>query len=137
MAKTDIYGDGGNFAAPAGFNGDFRSWSATINTDTAVYATFASRWKKSKLLASNVTGSAEAVVQFDAASTKPVPDSGGKIDVASFTGTCTLTAATGCTMSGTFNFTSVQMSRSPDGEMTMVANIESDGDVSIVWDETT
>ncbi len=135
MALTDIAGHGGNFAAPAGFNGAFRSWSLTIDTDTARYATFSSKWKKSKLCASGATGSVEAVVQRSAATTKPLPAAGSVITLASFSGACTFTADAGCTYAGTFNFTSVTFSRSPDGEMTMTANVESDGAVTQTWAE--
>lgn len=134
MAVTDIYGMGGNFAA-TGFNGDFRNWSVSVNVDTAVYAAWSSRWKRSKLLTGNVTGSAEAVVQFDAANTAPLLDAGGAIDIANFSASVTFTATTGCTITGTFNFTNCTLNRSIENEMTMVANVESDGTVNITWDE--
>jgi hypothetical protein len=138
MPVTDIVGGTtGNVTSATGFNADFDAWSATITMETAVYATFASLWKKSKVTTGNVTGSVSGVVQYDATTTAPMPKTGDAINLASFRGLTTLTAVTGCTIGpSTFNYTSVVLERNMTGEMRFTANIESDGSVDLFWDET-
>lgn len=140
MAKSDIVGTGGAVTTPTGFNIDAQSWSVTVNVDTTVYSTFASRWKKSKLTNANVTGSVSGILQYNDANAKPVPlatatETAGTA-ITSFSGSATLTATTGCTISGTFNFTRGTFGRNDKQEMTATYDIESDGEVLMAWDES-
>jgi hypothetical protein len=66
---ADIAGFGGGVVMTQGtattplFRANFDSWSATINSGTVEYGTFASRWKNSKLTTGNMTGSCTGVVR--------------------------------------------------------------------------
>ncbi len=141
MAATDIVGYGGGFTGPNGVNADWAAWSLTLVNKVANYATFASRWEKSKLTTSKFTGSVSGTVQYLASNTQPVPlstvsDTVGT-NLTAMAGAATFTATTGCTITGNVCMTNIVLDRRVDGQMTMVANVESDGECLINWTTAT
>lgn len=111
-------------------------WSASVDVDAvAIPAAFGEKWEGSALTVGRVTGSLRGKVQFDAASTKPMDLSGD--DWSAFSGSATLTAATGCTLTGTMNYTNVQITLNRNGYGDISANFRNAGsDCAVTWDET-
>lgn len=136
MAATYIAGQGGDVTLATGFAAQIKSWELSIAVNTAVFSNFNSIWQNSKITNAGATGNIEGHPEYDEATLMPVPDDSGNVDAASFTGSTTLTAITGCTLSGTFNYTNVNFTRSDEAEMVMTADIELDGTLAITWDET-
>ena len=58
------------------------------------------------------------------------------ITPSSWTGTVSLVAATGCTIGGTFTITGAGLNVDNNAEATATYSIESDGAVTVAWDET-
>lgn len=135
---TDIVsGTTGDVTAP-GFNADIDAWSAEITADEASWRTFASAWKKRKNVAYQMQGQFSGTIQFDDASTAPVPsNTGGTIKETAFEGvSLVLTAEIGCTFTGTANVVGVNLQRVAIDRMTGTFRFAYDGQPSVTWDET-
>ena len=133
---TDIVGGITGDVTASGFNGDIDGWSASIEVDSTRYRTFASQWKKSKNVAYGMSGQFTGTIQFDSATTEPVPSSTTITDTAFEGVSLTLTATTGCTYTGTGNITGVDLQRPSTDRMTGTWKFEFDGQPSQTWDET-
>lgn len=135
---ADIYGGTSGDVTASGFNCDLDQWSFDVGAeDRIAYRTFSSLWKSKKNVGYGGSGSFRGTIQFDAAGTKPLPDSSGTIDPVSFEGVSfTLTAEAGCTYTFTGNVTTTNQTRSAGDRMIGVFNFEVDGAVSTAWDET-
>lgn len=139
MAVKDIVGGTDGAITASGFNCDLDAWSASVGAeDTASWRTFTSKWKKKKNIGYGLSGQFSGTIQFDAATTKPVPSAtGGQINPTSFEGVSfTLTATVGCTFTFTGNVTVLDVQRPAADRMTGTYRFEADGPVSITWDET-
>lgn len=136
MAATYIAGAGGNVTPATGFALKFKSWSLDIVANTADFSNWDSVWENSLFTFGTATGSFEGHPQFDDSNLMPVPDSGGNVDIASFSGSTTLTATTGCTLSGTFVYTGVSFTRDNESEMVVSGDLKLNGTLAITWDET-
>jgi len=142
---TKIGGVGGGVTMPTGFNGHFRGFSGEIGFPEAVTTGFTDLGFASAIPVGGIrnTGSVSGVLVFDSSTTQPIPDaladgSGLALgDLASCTGTLTLTITTGCTLAGSHNITSLGYSRQEDAEATGEWRYGSSGALTIVWDETT
>lgn len=135
----DIYAGTDGNAAASGFNLDIDQWQAAVGAeDTIAWRTFANAWKSKKNTGYGGSGSFRGTVQRDISSSAPMPSlTGGSVDRTSFEGvSLTLTAAAGCTLTGTANMTIVNLTRDANDRMIGVVNFEFDGAVSIAWDET-
>ena len=132
MALTDIVAGTTGAVTASGFNAALESWAATINTPTVTSRTLDAEWLTSDIVSAQLTGSFTGKIQFDAASSSPVPSSLSGYKNVSFT----LTATTGCTFTFTGNVTSVALTRSSVDHMRGTFNFESDGEVTVAWDET-
>lgn len=135
---SDIYGGTSGDVTASGFNADIDQWDFTVGAeDTIAYRTFSSLWKSKKNVGYGGSGSFRGTIQFDAATTQPIPSAtGGEVAVASFEGVSfTLTAEAGCTLTFTGNITTTNYTRSAGDRMTGTFNIEADGPVSIAWDQ--
>lgn len=140
---ADIAGFGGNFAAASGLAFNANEWSATVDIDNIeVPAAFNAKWNGHALGTGRVTGTVNGKAAYNASATKPFPLPTASSNTQSFTAlgfesTATLTAATGCTISGTFIFHNIQIRRPHSGYVELTANFaNANDDVIITWDET-
>jgi len=143
MAKP-IGGPGGNFAGPSGWNFKFSSWAASYDVETADAQGFADTAIFPIPVNHGLSGSVAGVIQYDAASTQPVPDAmmdGAVLAVGdletSCVGTFTLTIITGCTISFTGVITNFTINRALKGSAVLGSfSFVSQGNMTIVWDES-
>lgn len=137
MADDIVSGTTGDVTA-SGFNCDLDGWSGNLQADKTSYRTFASPWKKQKNVAYALSGQFTGTIQYNAASTKPIPTlTGGVVSTVAFEGVSfTLTAHTGCTYTFTGNVAGINVNRTATDRMTGTFAFDSDGPVSVTWDET-
>lgn len=138
MALTDIVSGTDGDVTASGFNAEIDAWTFDLSADSVSYRTFTSAWKKQKNVAYGATGQFTGTIQFDAASTSPMPTAtGGEVNTPSFEGVSfTLTATTGCTYTFTGNVTGIGLNRTATDRMTGTFRFNTDGAVTQTWDET-
>ena len=135
---SDIVGGTTGDVTASGFNCDIDGWSFDAQIDEAMWRTFASKWKKRANVAYAATGEFTGTIQFNDTNTAPMPKStGGTINDAAFEGvSLTLTADTGCTLTGTANIVGVGLRRVATDRMTGTFRFAFTGQPSETWDET-
>lgn len=118
MAKKNIAGIGGGITLPSGFNAKISSWSASLSIRTEEVTGFDSGGcEEHEPVMTGLTGSATGTVQYDAASTAPIPGAlaDGSVmavgDLENAKGSITLTEITGCTYAFTGIITNVAFDR--------------------------
>jgi hypothetical protein len=129
---TDIVSGTTGDVTASGFNGDIDGWSATLSADEVTWRTFASAWKTAANVAYGATGQFTGTIQFNAANTAPASATNTAWEGVSLT----LTATTGCTLTGTANITSVAVNRPATDRMTGTWAFTFTGAPVITWDET-
>jgi hypothetical protein len=132
MAK--IFGYGGNFAGPSGFNADWESWTATININVIDVSAFSSSgWTDNVPGCAGLTGSATGIAQYNASGTAPFV-SGNFLD--SLSGVFTLTEVSGCTITFSGFVNSLAFGRVNCQKAEVTLGFVSQGAVTRTWDET-
>lgn len=144
MAKP-IGGPGGSFAGPTGWNLKFASWAGSYDVETADAQGFEDSGFIFPIpVNTGFSGSVAGVLQYNAASTKPVPDAlmdGAVLAVGdletSSVGSFTLTVITGCTIAFTGVMTNFTINRALKGSAVLGSfSFVSQGPITRVWDET-
>lgn len=144
MAIKAIGGPGGSFAGPSGWNLKFASWSASYDIEVADAQGFENGgWQFPIPINTGISGSVAGVLQYDAATTQPVPDAlmDGAVlavgDLDGCVGTITLTIITGCTIAFTGIITNFTVNRVLKGAAVLGSfSFVSQSPATITWDET-
>jgi hypothetical protein len=139
---ADIAGYGGAFAGPgtAGINlVSINEWSGTYECDTvAVPPSFGELWETAEPTIQRFSGTCKGKLTYNTASTKPIVfTSSSTTGLSAMKGTMTLTAFTGCTITGTFVWQTMSMTRPHAGYAEVTATFRNAStDVATTWDET-
>jgi hypothetical protein len=138
-----IQGLGGNIALPSGWNFKASGWSFTYTVGTEETTGFDDAgFETHEPVFVRWEGSATGTLEFDAASTAPIPaamaDGGGMAlgDLANAKGEATFTATTGCTLVGNVIVTSLPINRTAKGRGEVTINLLGTGALTQTWDET-
>lgn len=131
MAETRLIGFDGSVTMPTGHGGRIKNWTGraeVVNTDTSAFGdTFAQN--RNGLI--RMSGSASGTLY------KGVSDSGPGITTAllqpSSIGSITLTASTGCTISGSANITGIALSSEHQGDATISFDFVFTGTITQTW----
>lgn len=135
---SDIVSGVNGDVTASGFNIDIDGWTTEVQVNEATWHTFGSAWLKRANVSYGMTGQFTGTVQYDAATTAPMPvATGGLVQNSGFEGvTLTLTAETGCTYTGTANIVGVSLARPADNRMTGTFRFAFVGQPTQTWDES-
>jgi len=137
MPLQYVVGTGGVVALPTGLNLVATSWGLTITQGVDQFTPLASQWQVTLGTNGAWSGTCTGKVQFDSASTSPVPITTTDVDIANMKGTVTLTAATGCTYSGACVISQVSIDRPENlATATVTITFEGNGVLGTAWDQT-
>lgn len=135
-----IQGIGGSVTLPAGFHGKIDNFTFNLDMTTVITTGFIDvGWHVHEPVIQDFTGTASGTVQFDAATTTPVPAGmmGATPDPTLAKGTITLQFTTGCTWTFTGTIKNITGARPVAGKADISYGFEhAGGGVVQVWDET-
>lgn len=129
---ADISGPGGNATMMSGVVLHISAWSGTLNVTTVENTGFVEVGNRSYLATAQVfTGSVVGTGESGANNT-PIPSAGlgATPSFSSYTGSITLTAASGCTYAFPAVLSSVNLGRPNDGKYDVTANFMSSGAIT-------
>lgn len=130
---ADISGPGGSFTSITGFNAHFSGWSATVNVTTVETTGFVDVGNRTYApTAIVITGSADGT-GVTASSPVAAGGLGATPSMSSYTGTITLTAASGDTQAFPAVVTLVAENRRHDGKLDYALNFVSSGAITQSW----
>jgi hypothetical protein len=141
MALTTIQGLAGGVTLPSGFVIKVAEWAADVDITDVETSGFTDAGNRTfEPTAVMMSGSLSGTGEYDSAGTPavsatpfPTTNLGSAPAIASWKGSLTLTATTGCTYSGTAVFTKVSERRKFDGKLEVSYNFKYSGTITQTW----